>query len=733
MKALLPLSVAGFVVSILSGCSDTLSTKIATRQTAWSSSQDLSDSKIKFDWPMKSNGLLDVDRPPLFSCFEQLDRPEPQTPAAIPGYDFSVFEPELRDMIANCFADEPPELKTLLSISPEDVRGRLAFDLNARGTGVVTVGERLKMWSVARAESIGDGFELPSDSISTVLMDRNAQHAIVADEQSLYRISLKDGAIVNEIESPGGAIVSWDRAKKSDVIAGITDAGDLFLVRDDLSDLSVHETGIFEEKTQVAISPKGTDIVLRAGTSCLLYRVADGQIADAATISGQYDPEATVSAGINSMLWAGPTNFVRTQLLSLQHEQLEEGESLPEVINPWWTYTTWKILLSDIAVMTDDSMSWFLVAAERENEGKTEFVLAEMIGYGYDSGRPRVLDGTRPLAMTFGNAARTVAVLQEEGLRVFDCGPRDCSGTSLIQTLAAELANKGHFDQFETLCNYLGDYPRTLRGHSGPAQQGYCVFDLADTWATMIVRQRSGESGEDDERLLSQLEQWLESGSLLARLTSAARYKSLGFKVRETDNDTSDQEFATALEQLEPILALPDFPNFAFHCRCQTELGLRLPTTDFEPTLEKLLRRDPHYMPLHLNLTYRLLPRAGGSGAEPGWYADSVADFVGGDAGDILYSRIGISAMPSYRTYENPFKYVPFDVDRILRGARLRIQQDICSSHELLLYGSVGFIRNERGFVKEILRHHRTHVPLVDRQRDDPGYLRLGYYADETP
>jgi hypothetical protein len=246
---------------------------------------------------------------------------------------------------------------------------------------------------------------------------------------------------------------------------------------------------------------------------------------------------------------------------------------------------------------------------------------------------------------------KTVAYGHDDGFSVWRVSEVPTRASRRFGELVNRLFLQAQYDKLESIAQYLRKERMPFSWQSRGSRFDLMIEYLSEPPGTF------GDSEGHDVRIRA----WVSArpASLVAKLVQAQRLVDLAWKARGSGfADTVTEEgwkvFREDIEKargiLEPIADSDRPPAEVFSLLFAVAKAQSWDADRVDKYVEKLMKTAPRYAAAHAQVAIMRMPRWGGKKEDSQAYARSVADRIGGAAGDGVYARAAIALRPYHDT-----------------------------------------------------------------------------------
>ncbi len=672
-----------------------------------------SDGRGGYDWPVTGSGGFDVLRPSPFTYFDQIDREKLAVAAELPLFqeaDAGTRPDGMEEDVYYWFRryTEPHEPTTAsFSIHVDDDVWATGFDLDAAGDRLITIGEKVQIWDVAK-EQLLHSYPCSSEPLRAFLGDDSDRFTVVT-KQSLELFSVPTGTKLAQWSSPDeieSAFVARDRS----VYCVTTKQHRLFALDGELKMLAEYQEHPLSN-AHAAVHPTGKWIIANTKAGPLRWHLEDGSYQ--AEVLSAYKYSAGVArcvSGVHYDRWIGP-----------DYATLYYGEQWlhpTEYSGVDYMLTGHVLWAQDCTV--DDTQGWTLAMGHQPGiEGPPRYVLQDVELASQSASVPLVLE-EEPIDLATSQAGERIVLSNVDAVNVIHRRRWvDLFGSWTTERMLTLLA-EGRVDQLERCIELLREQPRVRLNVTGEEYCSYAILRLGVRWAQL-------ESEGDAPETLKKLEDWYASGSDLALAVSAQRHyrtawdgrgggyantvTQQGWQIFQKHAELGKQDLKRLLERERP-------PAFAFEAMVVAMRDTGMDHLEAEPYLQRYVTLYPHSIRAHVNLCFWMLPKWGGSPGDGGAYVGALANLYPEFMSDLVYAKCALLC----HRISSPDDYYEagFSERRLISGVERMMEMDYLTPADMQVILPIASGRNAE-LSQRLTDHYVRRFGMVNS---------VGYYYD---
>ncbi len=404
------------------------------------------------------------------------------------------------------FTEKPTQLQWQSIKDAKVDNSKDAFCMARDGLQLVTVGSEVVVWDTIEGKQLSS---IPAalSNCKHAFLDVDQKSVFIANSIEIVRQRIADGEVVSRWKPANGPISNVVKARDIDVLAAVTQNGDLAVFDQDLQ---------AKAKLQLE-SPFNRDISIRANGRAIVFASRKG--ASTWNIESQSQSPATLP-----MFGKLVESFERTQTSSgLLNDHwiqghcaflLIDGQIPKDRPDNARTYLLGYDVQFAHSATVDGTQDWLVtIGTRRDRTGKRVNQIQDLSLQGFDSSSSQVLDRESISAASFDQTGERVAIRSEKGLEVFARKRWPDEAGMILQRKVSELFRAGHFDRMEICATEIRKIGWRKHRWTGVEYWDDCAIRIATNWVDAVANANDAET-------ISKIENWASQKSDLALLVT---------------------------------------------------------------------------------------------------------------------------------------------------------------------------------------------------------------------
>lgn len=631
-----------------------------------------------YEWPLTRSGYV-VSRPPqmafLTAFDEKLTCPDPVSAELVPwtreGLDASMVE-----ILDDAYQPPQSELEPVLKLESSQFAGPSAFDVSADGSRLVVVdAQGLALYNAKDGSLIGRR-KLPleltamSSPATAVRFCGDSKALLVACQETIVRLSSKDGSVTGQVDGIGEAIAQWDVTADGTSMLIRGTSGKIFGGDSQLQSFSAYELGSNATFDAASLSPDGSRIGVVANRQPRIYFQKTHKIVgkiDQPQVT--FDPDVAVAMGTTSDAWIDGDTLCFTTVDA-------------EETRRWGAYEMfWKPL--QISTTINPKGNSYLIVGRRIFRGQKQIILYDFGAIGRAHSLPQVLDEV-PIRFAHSRLGDVVAIADSRGLHLCHRPTWRPYAPIFVEEAVYQWLNEKQFSGLEKLVSIISSQDRLGFGKTSEELKTAIIEAMANRWWYLSEK-------DPESEILAALEQWAQEGSQIALVAKglhhykrawAHRGSGLAGTVTQQGWEGYQHHLKLAIDELDKVLAMDSPPLIAIKTRVEAGLEDTGELDQADPLCRLACELYPGEVAPHESLAFKLMPQWFGEPGDTLSFMSSVARMYEEPHGDYLYMRL-VSTTTSYLDKRDSVGWKSFDPIRVRRGVQECIRREANNTDDL--------------------------------------------------
>ncbi len=406
------------------------------------------------------------------------------------------------------FTEPPPEAKWVTVRNEKQDSSKDAFCISRDGLQLVTAGSEVSIWDTSNGTKISS---MPPaiSNCKEVFFDKDRKSLYLVSDLQIARQSIADGQVMGKWTPANGPIVRAVKARDVDMLAAVTQNGDVVAFNEDLqANSKLHLESPFNRN--LAIRANGRAILFTSSKGGLTWSMdAPSQAPEISRMIGKlvnsFEKTHTSSGLVND-------HWIQGHCVHF----LIDGKKAKERPSDANTYLLGFDVLFSHSATVDGSQDWLVTIGVRRNRGgKRVNQIQDVSMQRIECSSPLILDRESIFHASFDLTGERIAIRSEKGLEIL-------SRNRWIETAGINTANRlsllflsGQFDRMEKCAAEIRKLGWRHFRWTGAEHWDNCAFRIANSWMETIAYSK-------DEELLEKMENWAAQKSDLALVVTLA-------------------------------------------------------------------------------------------------------------------------------------------------------------------------------------------------------------------
>jgi len=659
------MAATGLLLVISLGCRDPIRQAVTFDPPATEITLTARDDLSRYEWPVTKDWYV-VAKPAQMAFMTSFDQPfklpDPLSQEVVEWSDLELEE-DVSKLLSRGLHLGAPTLDVLLEIKHEDFRGAQAFDLTADGSRLVVIDHQgLALYDASNGKLLGRRPLPPEGSgggqdFDAVRFCGDRKDFLLASPSKIVRINGSNGTVVAESKGCGEPIAQWIITPDGSSMIMRTQSGKLFGGDTELNYFAAYHFQGDPRFDHVALSFDGSRIGVCVDNIPQTYYQIDYQIVDHRT----HDEHRLEGDDVHIVFAANVDAWCDGQQ-ALFREFPKEGQPVYETLPMYWRP------VQASACYDETNVHWFLMAGYRLIDDREQVVL-----FGFNNGNryetiPQPLRAM-PDRMVHDQKAGVVALIDRDGLMLCQRDWWPSHDWYQQAVTVHRLILDGDFSQLEKVMEIIDRQKRLVFGRSPAELNSLIINNIKYHWNRV-------EHEDPDGDLLTKLEQWRESGSVVAATANARRHyevawnargSGLGYTVTQQAWETYGKHLQLARESLKVALDAEKPPMLAFYLAIMIDLEQGGDLDRVDPLARRAMELYPDALTVISGLAFKFLPQWFGSQGDAISFLLSCSKLIEGDRGALLYAQ-SLGHIVHRVHASDPNGWRSYDVRRLNRG-----------------------------------------------------------------
>ena len=524
---------------LLTGCEQAPPTNF--EMVASSSDFVVKDSQLKSDWNL-TNGEFLVERQSQFLFFRRADRELIQrsleridaTPSFVAEKPMEIDEEDY--FWLSRFVEPAPELRWVAIHDSVEDPSADAFTMASDGAKLVTVGNQIRLWDSATGQQLA---KIPSAlrGAKQVSFDKDATHLFIGNGEEIVKQKMESGQVVCRWKSTKAAIFKFVKARDLDVLAVLTNEGDVVVLDSELK----RQSGLKLERPfnlNIAINATGKWVLASTPEGIIRWNIeSSGQAPQMVRTFGISLEKALLSSGDRIdrcisghkaiMLIDGDTSYI--------------DKSLSVVVSKEGPILLGNSVRYSHSATVDGTQDWLVsIGTNRDQAGSRFYQVQDWDWSEFNSSVPQRLNRESIGEASFDRVGERIAVKTEKGIEVVSRRRWIDSDGAMVKRRILNLFEAGEFERLESCAALIRKLGRMRFRRTGAEHWDELAQMIGKRWAELHVKGSS-------EEFLQKAEKWENEKSDLALLSRLVCIHSFGDYLRNPNSSLVQSNMQTLL------------------------------------------------------------------------------------------------------------------------------------------------------------------------------------------